>query len=868
MQTPTRPQSQPQQLSPLQQQTPIRGSGGSGDEEGCYRSPSRGKTGSAVDDYISSGTWRRTENANSTYSLQGLMQHIATTAVSEFWLNNVYSPEVRRYYRENRMHIHDLGYLSAYCAGWSIEDIVTEGFGGVAGKIQCRPPKHLNTALNQIVNFLFTLQGELAGAQALSNVDTFLAPFIRADHLTFPEVFKCVQSFVYSLNVPTRTGFQTPFTNISLDLVCPTRLADQPVFVGKHHPEWVYGDFQEEMDMFNRAFTETMIEGDGNGNIFSFPIPTYNLSKGMDWNHPRYESIWRMTAKYGIPYFACFINSDLNPDDFRSMCCRLRLDVRKLHTRNGGLFGSAPLTGSLGVVTVNLPNLAIRCAEAGRPTEDMFFSELRDTLRVAKDSLETKRKVIEENMGLYPYCARYLASMKARTGFYWSNHFNTIGVNGMNEACLVLFGKGIAVCRDFALRTLEFIKSELQKFQTETGNLYNLEATPAESTSFRLAQNDRRLFPDRTDIPGFYTNSTALPVDTTEDLFEALNHQEPLQCAYTGGTVFHAYLGEQLSHWTQARDLVKTMATRYRVPYLSLTPTFSICTTHGYISGEQDICAKCNAPTLIYSRIVGYYRPIKDWNAGKKAEFAMRKYYTHAGGVPLATSSEELPAVRVGGYHKLSMTDFPGKMSAVLFLSGCNLACGWCHNGDLAKGKSETLPLRGVLEHALHTEHKNLVITGGEPTVQDALLPLLRLLKARGVTVKLDTNGTKPSVLKQIFEEKLVDFIAMDLKTLPEKYASVVGVAVEAAAIRDSVELIRESGVPYQFRTTVVPGLHDVEDLAKCRELCGGALTLQRFRSGPSCADPAFQLLQEQPEDEFARVVATVGGSNEAVTGQ
>ncbi|EEB07831.1 anaerobic ribonucleoside triphosphate reductase [Schizosaccharomyces japonicus yFS275] len=576
-----------------------------------------------IEEYLDGSTWKSAENSNSTYSHQGLMQYLSGHIISEYWLNRVYTEEIRRFSQENRIHIHDLGFLSAYCAGWSIEDLLVQGFGGVENKIQCRPPKHLNTALNQAVNFLFTLQGELAGAQALSNFDTYLAPFIRHDKLSYIDVFKYIQSFVYSMNVPTRSGFQAPFTNVSMDLICPKSLEGVPVIIGgERHPEWTYSDFQEEMDIFNRAFTEVMVQGDGNGNIFTFPIPTYNLNQDFDFNAPRHECIWKMTAKYGVPYFANFINSNLNPEDFRSMCCRLRLDLSKLHSREGGLFGSVPLTGSIGVVTINLPNLAMRSNESVKK----FYKLLSDALRVAKDSLEIKRRVVESHSALYPYAAHYLSVIKKRTGSYWANHFSTIGVNGMNEALVALIGKGISENKDFALEVLEFIKEKLQDFQKETGNIYNLEATPAESTCYKLAKGDREIFPDRK-IPNYYTNSTALPVDATEDVFEALSHQEQLQCAYTGGTVFHAFLGEKLPSWELARDLVRSIATNYRVPYITLTPTFSICKAHGYITGEKFYCPKCGEECLVYSRIVGYYRPVKDWNKGKKSEFVQRKTY-------------------------------------------------------------------------------------------------------------------------------------------------------------------------------------------------------------------------------------------------
>ncbi|KAM5349591.1 hypothetical protein ACJ41O_006096 [Fusarium nematophilum] len=815
-----------------------------------------------VNEYLAKGSWRGAENANSTYSHQGLMQYVSTHIISQYWLDNIYTDEIRDYVDQNRFHIHDLGFLSAYCSGWSIEDILIQGFGGVDNKIQCRPPKHLNTALNQLVNFLFTLQGELAGAQALSSFDTYLAPFVRHDNLSYTDVFKCVQSFVYSLNVPTRSGFQAPFTNISLDLICPKRLQDQSVIIGGElHAAWIYKDFQEEMDMINKAFAEVMIQGDGNGNIFSFPIPTYNLWEGIEWDSPRWKSIWQMTAKYGVPYFANFINSDLDPEDFRSMCCRLRLDLSKLHCRVGGQYGASPLTGSIGVVTVNLPNLVYRSNGSG----ETFFAELSDTLRVAKDSLEIKRRMVDENAALYPYAAHYLSATKHRTGSHWTNHFSTIGVNGMNEALVGLFGEGIATNKSFAMEILNFIKSRLQEFQNETGNLYNLEASPAESTCYKLARQDKILFPDRCDIPTFYTNSTMLPVDTTEDLFEALDHQEELQCSYTGGTVFHAFLGERLPSWKLARDLVRILTARFRVPYLTLTPTFSICPTHGYLDGEQPQCSVCGNECLVYSRIVGYFRPTRDWNRGKAAEFVARKTYKYIGGPSSDGSSglqdlerqiAEMVDLPVAGYIKTTLSDYPGKMqAAIMFTSRCNLSCPWCHNGPLVRGERDGMTSLDVFRHITSTSHRSLVISGGEPTMHKGLVPFLRILKNAGVSVKLDSNGTAPDVLRQVFKEKLVDFVAMDIKCALENYKKAAGRKVDPSVLQESIGLIKGSGVRYEFRTTVVPTLVDMEDIFEAKRLAGGKLTIQRFRKGETNLHKRFRDCQEHTEEEFNTLV-------------
>ncbi len=796
-----------------------------------------------VDEYVKRNTWKAEENANSTFSLQGLSQHISTTIVSQYWLNKIYSEKVRTYVNENRFHIHDLGYLSSYCSGWSTEDILINGFGGVPNKIQCKPPKHFNTALNQIVNFLFTLQGELAGAQALSNVDTYLAPFIRYDNLNYRDVLKYLQSFVYSLNVPTRSGFQAPFTNVSLDLVCPKTLMNKSVIIGgEPHPTWGYEDFQEEMDMFNKAFAEVMSNGDGNGGIFSFPIPTVNLAEGFDWDDPRFKPIWDMTAKYGIPYFANFINSNLDPADFRSMCCRLRLDTRKLQTRNGGIFGSSPLTGSLGVVTINLPNLALR---AGNVRE--FFDIIKDTLVVAKESLEIKRDIVEGNMQLYPYAQFYLRNIKQRTGKYWTNHFSTIGIIGMNEACATLLGRGIYHNKDFAVSVLQFIKEALHEFQLETGHLFNLEATPAESTCYKLAKKDRELFEDA-DIPEFYTNSSALPVDTTNDIFDALDHQESLQTEYTGGTVFHTFLGEKLSDWTQARDLVKAITTRYKIPYVTLTPTFSLCNEHGYINGEERLCKQCGKPTLVYSRIVGYFRPVSDWNTGKKTEFDMRKIFKVVDKTPLN--------FKIGGFNKATYSDFPNKpVASILFTNGCNLKCGWCHNSDLVNEVNENMDPYEIIKYVASTEHKSLVICGGEPTMQRDIIPFMRIAKEHGISLKLDTNGSNPLVLEKILAEKLIDYIAMDVKCDLEKYKQVSGKALRPKLLRKSIKLIKESGVDHQFRTTVIPELVDIEDIRSIKQEIGSLPKLQKFRCSDSCIDAKYRQYKEHTDEEFEEFV-------------
>jgi len=546
----------------------------------------------AIDSYLTQEDWRVNENANMGYSLQGLNNHIAANITSSYWLNKIYPEPVANAHRNGDYHIHDLGMLSVYCCGWDLKDLLLKGFTGAYGKIQSGPAKHFRTALGQVVNFFYTLQGEAAGAQAFANFDTLLAPFIRYDQLTFDEVKQSLQEFIFNMNVPTRVGFQTPFTNITLDIHPPRNMAGEAVIIGGQMMEECYGDFQEEMDLFNRAFCEVMMAGDASGRIFSFPIPTYNITVGFDWDNPRYEPIWEMTAKYGIPYFSNFINSDMDPEDARSMCCRLRLDNRELRRRGGGLFGSNPLTGSIGVVTLNLPRAAYLA-----PDKQAFFARISELMRLAFDSLELKRKQLERftDDGLYPYSKFYLSAIRERSGNFWDNHFSTIGLLGMNEACLNLIGCGIDTGTGHALavETLEFMRKQLEVFQEETGHLYNLEATPAEGTSFRLANADRKRFPDiicaGTDEP-YYTNSTQLPVGATTDLFEALSHQDGLQTLYTGGTVLHGFLGERLEDWRSARLLVRRIAENFHLPYFTISPTFTVCPVHGYITGEHFSC--------------------------------------------------------------------------------------------------------------------------------------------------------------------------------------------------------------------------------------------------------------------------------------
>ena len=584
-----------------------------------------------IDKYLEKLDWQVNENSNMAYSLQGLNNYIASEISKTYWLNKIYPPEIRQAHLEGDIHIHDLGLLSVYCVGWDLMDLLSTGFSGAEGKVESSPAKHFRSALGQIVNFFYTLQGEAAGAQAFSNFDTLLAPFIRYDHLDYKEVKQALQEFIFNINVPTRVGFQTPFTNITLDLKPSSLFKDMPVIIGGKPQAETYGEFQKEMNMLNQAFLEVMIEGDAKGRVFTFPIPTYNITRDFDWDAPQLNYLWEATAKYGIPYFSNFINSDMNPDDARSMCCRLRLDTRKLASRGGGLFGANPLTGSIGVVTINLPRIGFKAEN-----EKEFFEYLEPVLIIAKNSLEIKRKVLErytEN-GLYPYTRFYLRNIYERFGEYWKNHFSTIGIIGMNEACLNLFGKSIATTegREFALKVMDYLRQRLIDFQEETECNYNLEATPAEGASYRLALLDKKHFPailtaNCDDEAPFYTNSTHLPVNYSDDIFEVLDLQDELQTKYTGGTVLHIYAGERVEQGESIKKLVKTVCENYRLPYFTFSPTFSICPQHGYLIGEQPICPQCHQPTEVFSRIVGYLRPVSQWNEGKKAEFKLRKSF-------------------------------------------------------------------------------------------------------------------------------------------------------------------------------------------------------------------------------------------------
>ncbi|HDI12956.1 MAG TPA: ribonucleoside triphosphate reductase, partial [Hadesarchaea archaeon] len=570
-----------------------------------------------VDDYTGGRDWRVRENSNMGYSYSGLMYHIATSVIANYTLDKIYPMEVADAHTNGDMHIHDLGSgIVGYCAGWSLRQLLAEGFNGVPSKVASKPPAHLDTALLQMANFLGSLQNEWAGAQAFNGVDTMLAPFVRKDGLDYKKVKQAIQTFVFNLNIASRWGGQTPFTNVTLDLTVPDDLAEEHVVVGGKLQDETYGDYAEEMEMINRAFIEVMSEGDMNGRPFTFPIPTYSLTRDFEWDNGISSALFEMTAKYGLPYFQNFINSDLKPSDVRSMCCRLQLDLRELRKNvTGGLFGSGDSTGSVGVVTINMPRLGYLSKN-----EDEFFEKLEYVMELAKISLEVKREVVSKNMenGLLPFTKRYLGTLK--------HHFSTIGLVGMNEALLNLFGIGIATeeGKKFAVRTLKFMRERIKQFQEETGNIYNLEATPAEGVSYRLAKIDKRKYPNiitAGERAPYYTNSTTLPVDSGMDLISVMKHQEELQTLYTGGTVVHMFIGESLEDGESCKNLVRKVASNTRLPYFTVSPTYTICPDHGFMPGEYPSCPSCGRNTEIYSRVVGYFRPVKNWNTGKQEEF-------------------------------------------------------------------------------------------------------------------------------------------------------------------------------------------------------------------------------------------------------
>ncbi len=600
-----------------------------------------------VDNYLDRSDWQVKENSNMEYSLQGLNNYVFGEISKTYWLNKIYPKEIRDAYEKTDIHIHDLGLISVYCVGWDLMDLLTEGFKGVVGKVESAPPKHFRTALGQAVNFMYTLQGEAAGAIAFSNFDTLLAPFIRYDGLTFDEVKQGLQEFIFNMNVPTRVGFQTPFSNITLDLTPSANFKDTKVIIGGKPQVETYKEFQREMNMFNKALFEVMYEGDASGRVFTFPIPTVNVTKDFEWNNPNLKGLWEITAKYGIPYFSNFVSSDMKPEDTRSMCCRLRLDVAELDRRGGGLFGANALTGSVGVVTINLPRLAYKASKKFpkdiRKAKKEFYDSLALQMDIAKESLEIKRKMLERltNANLYPYTKFYLRKIKESYGEYWKNHFSTIGLIGTNEASLNLLGENIGTVkgRAFASDVLDFMRERLVQYQKETDNLFNLEATPGEGTAYRFALNDKKAFPDilvaneddynNKKANPYYTNSSHLPVNFSKDIFETLEIQDGLQTKYTGGTVMHLFLGERVADPSSVPVLVKKICENFKLPYFTLTPTFSVCPSHGYINGEKHLCPTCNNECEVYSRIVGYIRPVSQWNEGKRAEFDCREMYEH-----------------------------------------------------------------------------------------------------------------------------------------------------------------------------------------------------------------------------------------------
>lgn len=579
-----------------------------------------------VDQYLEKGDWRVKENSTVTYSIGGLILSNSGAVTANYWLNHIYGEKIAHYHRSCLMHIHDMSMLSGYCAGWSLKQLIQEGLGGVPGKITSAPASHLSTLCNQMVNFLGIMQNEWAGAQAFSSFDTYLAPFVKADNLSYKEVKQCIQSFVFGVNTPSRWGTQAPFSNITLDWTVPNDLKNLPAIVGGKEMDFTYGDCQKEMDIVNKAFIEVMLEGDANGRGFQYPIPTYSITRDFDFSDTENNRLlFEMTAKYGTPYFSNYINSDMEPSDVRSMCCRLRLDLRELRKKSGGYFGSGESTGSIGVVTINLPKIAYEST-----SEEKFFKTLNDVMDTAAASLDIKRTVITKLMygGLYPYTKRYLG------GF--DNHFSTIGIVGMHEACMnalwLRCGIDDPKGQEFAKKVLNHMRERLSDYQEEYGNLFNLEATPAESTSYRFAKHDTELYMEDIYTSGtyespYYTNSSHLPVGYTNDIFTALDVQDELQTLYTSGTVFHAYLGERLYDWKQAATLVKTIAENYKLPYFTLSPTYSICREHGYLNGEVKKCPTCGRDTEVYSRITGYYRPVQNWNDGKAQEFKERKTY-------------------------------------------------------------------------------------------------------------------------------------------------------------------------------------------------------------------------------------------------
>ena len=668
-----------------------------------------------VDKYLKISDWRVKENSTVTYSVGGLILSNSGAITANYWLSEVYDQEIANAHRNCDIHLHDLSMLTGYCAGWSLKQLIQEGLGGVPGKITSSPASHLSTLCNQMVNFLGIMQNEWAGAQAFSSFDTYLAPFVKIDNLSYKEVKQCIQSFIYGVNTPSRWGTQAPFSNVTLDWTVPADLKDLPAIVGGKEVDFTYGDCKKEMDMVNKAFIDIMIEGDANGRGFQYPIPTYSITRDFDWSPTENNKLlFEMTAKYGTPYFSNYINSDMEPSDVRSMCCRLRLDLRELRKKSGGYFGSGESTGSVGVVTINMPRIAYQATD-----EADFYKRLDKMMDIAARSLKVKRTVITKllDAGLYPYTKRYLG--------HFNNHFSTIGLVGMNEAGLnakwIRADMTDPKCQTFAKQVLDHMRERLSDYQEQYGDLYNLEATPAESTSYRLAKHDREDFPDiitAAEAGGapYYTNSSHLPVSYTDDVFAALDIQDDLQTRYTSGTVFHAFLGEKLPDWEAAARLVRKIAENYRLPYYTLSPTYSVCKEHGYLTGEQFTCPHCGKPTEVYSRITGYYRPVQNWNAGKTQEYKERREYvianshlTHEG--PKPEEKVEAPASFV------PEKDVKGGR-AILFATptcpNCRIACqymdkaGFAYEKLMAAENAELAKIYGV------KQAPTLIITDGD----------------------------------------------------------------------------------------------------------------------------------------------------------
>ena len=673
-----------------------------------------------VDNYLQINDWRVKENSTVTYSVGGLILSNSGAITANYWLSEIYDNEISEAHRSARIHIHDLSMLTGYCAGWSLKQLIKEGLGGVPGKITSAPASHLSTLCNQMVNFLGIMQNEWAGAQAFSSFDTYLAPFVKVDNLSQKEVKQCVQSFIYGVNTPSRWGTQAPFSNITLDWTVPRDLENMPAIVGGREMDFTYGDCKKEMDMVNKAFIEIMIEGDANGRGFQYPIPTYSITRDFDWSETENNKLlFEMTAKYGTPYFSNYINSDMEPSDVRSMCCRLRLDLRELRKKSGGFFGSGESTGSVGVVTINMPRLAYESA-----TEQEFYENLDKLMDIAARSLKTKRTVITKllDAGLYPYTRRYLGTFE--------NHFSTIGLVGMNEACLNAkwIAKSLAdeKAQRFTKDVLNHMRERLSDYQEKYGDLYNLEATPAESTTYRFAKHDREQYPDiicaNMNGKPYYTNSSHLPVTYTEDIFSALDIQDDLQTLYTSGTVFHAFLGEKLPDWKAAAELVRKIAENYKLPYYTMSPTYSVCKSHGYLTGEQYTCPHCGEKTEVYSRITGYYRPVQNWNDGKAQEFIDRKVYNignsvlrHDGPIKENTVAEERSVFASNEAEK-------NDANALLFVSAtcpnCKLAIAMLDKEGFAYEKLLASENRELTESYGIKQAPTLVVKAGDEVLK------------------------------------------------------------------------------------------------------------------------------------------------------